>query len=44
VQIARSGGPEAMAVTDLPDPVPGKDEELFDISSSGVDPACRDRA
>jgi hypothetical protein len=44
VQIARSGGPEAMAVADLPDPVPGKDEELIDISSSGTDLARRDRA
>jgi len=37
VQITRFGGPEVMDVVDLPDPVPGDGEQLFDISSSGVD-------
>jgi NADPH:quinone reductase len=36
VQITRFGGPEVMDVVDLPDPVPGDGEQLFDISSSGV--------
>ncbi|MCU1607759.1 MAG: Zn-dependent oxidoreductase, NADPH:quinone reductase [Modestobacter sp.] len=36
VQITRFGGPEVMDVVDLPDPVPGNGEQLFDISSSGV--------
>jgi NADPH2:quinone reductase len=36
VQITRFGGPEVMDVVDLPDPVPGHGEQLFDISSSGV--------
>ena len=36
VQTTRFGGPEVMDVVDLPDPVPGDDEQLFDVSSSGV--------
>jgi NADPH2:quinone reductase len=36
VQITRFGGPEVMDVVNLPDPVPGDGEQLFDISSSGV--------
>src|ERR1700710_3080349 len=36
VQITRFGGPEVMDVVDLPDPTPGDCEQLFDISSSGV--------
>ncbi|MGY5883441.1 quinone oxidoreductase family protein [Modestobacter lacusdianchii] len=36
VQITRFGGPEVMDVVDLPDPVPGDGETLFDISSAGV--------
>jgi NADPH:quinone reductase len=36
VQITRFGGPEVMDVVDLPDPVPGDGEQLFDVSSSGV--------
>ena len=33
--------PEVMYVVDLPDPVPGDGEQLFDISSSGVNFADR---
>ncbi|WP_081975544.1 Zn-dependent oxidoreductase [Modestobacter caceresii] len=36
VQITRFGGPEVMDVVELPDPVPGDGEQLFDISSSGI--------
>jgi NADPH2:quinone reductase len=36
VQITRFGGPEVMDVVDLPDPVPGDGEQLYEISSSGV--------
>ena len=36
VQITRFGGPEVLDVVDLPDPVPADGEQLFDISSSGV--------
>jgi len=35
VQITRFGGPEVMDVVDLPDPVPGDGEQLFDISACG---------
>ena len=35
-QITRFGGPEVMDVVELPDPVPGDGETLFDISSAGV--------
>jgi NADPH:quinone reductase-like Zn-dependent oxidoreductase len=36
VQITRFGGPEVLDVVDLPDPTPGEGEQLFDISSCGV--------
>src|SRR4051812_45492144 len=36
VQITRFGGPEVLDVIDLPGPVPGDGEQLFDVSSSGV--------
>jgi NADPH2:quinone reductase len=36
VQITRFGGPEVMDVVDLPDPTPGDGEQLFTVSSCGV--------
>jgi NADPH:quinone reductase-like Zn-dependent oxidoreductase len=39
VQITRFGGPEVMDVVDLPDPVPGDGEQLFDVSACGVNDA-----
>src|SRR4051794_32466921 len=36
VQITRFGGPEVMDIVDLPDPVPGDGEQLFDVSAAGV--------
>ena len=36
VQIARFGGPEVLDVVDLPDPTPGEDQQLFDVSTAGV--------
>jgi len=39
VQITRFGGPEVMDVVDLPDPTPGDGEQLFDISSAGINDA-----
>jgi NADPH:quinone reductase-like Zn-dependent oxidoreductase len=36
VQITRFGGPEVLDVVDLPEPIPGDGEQLFDISSAGV--------
>jgi NADPH:quinone reductase-like Zn-dependent oxidoreductase len=36
VQITESGGPEVLDVVDLPNPVPGDGEQLFDVSTAGV--------
>ena len=36
MQITRLGGPEVLAVVDVPDPVPGDGQRLFDVSSAGV--------
>jgi NADPH:quinone reductase-like Zn-dependent oxidoreductase len=36
VRITRFGGPAVLDVVDLPDPVPADGEQLYDISSSGV--------
>jgi NADPH:quinone reductase-like Zn-dependent oxidoreductase len=36
VQITRFGGPEVMDVVDLPDPVPGESQQLYEVSSAGV--------
>jgi NADPH:quinone reductase-like Zn-dependent oxidoreductase len=35
-QITGFGGPEVLDVVDLPGPTPGDGEQLFEISSSGV--------
>jgi NADPH:quinone reductase-like Zn-dependent oxidoreductase len=37
VQITRFGGPEVLDVVDLHDPTPGEGQELFDVSTAGVD-------
>lgn len=36
VQISRFRGPEALDVVDLPDPVPGDGEQLFEVSAAGI--------
>jgi len=36
VQITRFGGPEVLDVVDLPDPVPGEGQQLYEVSSAGV--------
>jgi NADPH2:quinone reductase len=36
VQITRFGGPEVLDVVDLPDPVPGPGEQLFEVSAAGI--------
>jgi NADPH2:quinone reductase len=36
VQISRFGGLEVMDIVELPDPVPGPGQQLYDVSSSGV--------
>ncbi len=36
VQITRFGGPEVLGVVDLPDPVPTPGQQLYEVTSSGV--------
>jgi len=36
VQITEFGGPEVLDVVDLPDPVPAAGEQLFDVSTAGI--------
>ena len=36
VQITRFGGPEVLDVVDLPDPVPGDGEQVYEVSAAGV--------
>ncbi|HZB20715.1 MAG TPA: NADPH:quinone oxidoreductase family protein [Blastococcus sp.] len=36
VQITRFGGPEVMEIVDLPDPSPGASQQLYEVSSAGV--------
>ncbi len=36
VQITRFGGPEVLDVVDLPDPTPGEGQQLFHVSTAGV--------
>ena len=40
VQITRFGGPEVPDVVDLPDPVPGDDEHLYEVSAAGINYAA----
>ena len=39
VQITRFGGPEVLDVVDLPDPVPGDGEQLYEVSAAGINDA-----
>ncbi|MQA33117.1 Zn-dependent oxidoreductase [Modestobacter roseus] len=36
VQITEFGGPEVLTVVDLPDPAPGDGDQLYEVSSAGV--------
>jgi NADPH2:quinone reductase len=36
VQITRFGGPEVLEVVDLPDPVPGPEQQLYDVATAGI--------
>jgi NADPH2:quinone reductase len=36
VQITRFGGPVVLDLVDLPDPTPGPGQQLYEVSSSGV--------
>jgi NADPH:quinone reductase-like Zn-dependent oxidoreductase len=37
VQITRFGGPEVLDVVDVPEPVPGDGQRLFDVRTAGID-------
>ena len=39
VQITRFGGPQVLDVGELPDPVPGPGQKLYDISTAGINVA-----
>jgi len=36
IQITQFGGPEVMALVDLPDPIPGETDELIEVSCIGI--------
>ncbi len=36
VQITRFGGPEVLDVVDVPDPVPGDGQKLYDVAAAGI--------
>src|SRR3954453_6911174 len=36
VQITQFGGPEVLEVVDVPEPVPGDGQQLYDVSTAGV--------
>ena len=44
VQITRFGGPEVLDVVDLPDPVPGDGEQLYEVSAAGINFADTNQA
>jgi NADPH:quinone reductase len=36
VQITRFGGPEVLDIVDVPDPVPGPGQRLYDVTTAGL--------
>jgi len=36
VQITQFGGPEVVEVVDVPEPVPGDGQQLYDVSTAGL--------
>jgi NADPH:quinone reductase len=36
VQITRFGGPEVLDIADVPDPVPGPGQRLYDVTTAGL--------
>ena len=36
VQITRFGGPEVLDIVDLPDPTPSEGQQLYDVSTAGI--------
>jgi NADPH2:quinone reductase len=40
VQITRFGGPEVLDIVDVPEPTPGPGQQLYDVSTAGLN--CAD--
>ena len=36
VQITRFGGPEVLEIVDVPEPTPGDGQQLYDVSTAGI--------
>jgi NADPH:quinone reductase-like Zn-dependent oxidoreductase len=36
VQITRFGGPEVLEIVDVPEPSPGPGQQLYDVSTAGL--------
>jgi NADPH:quinone reductase-like Zn-dependent oxidoreductase len=36
VQITRFGGPEVLEIVDFPEPMPGPGQQLYDVSTAGL--------
>ena len=36
VQITRFGGPEVLDIVDVPEPSPGPGQQLYDVSTAGL--------
>ena len=36
VQITRFGGPEVLEIVDVPEPTPGPGQQLYDVSTAGI--------
>jgi NADPH2:quinone reductase len=36
VQITRFGGPEVLDIVDVPEPAPGPGQQLYDVSTAGL--------
>jgi NADPH:quinone reductase-like Zn-dependent oxidoreductase len=36
VQITRFGGPEVLEIVDVPEPTPGLGQQLYDVSTAGL--------
>jgi NADPH:quinone reductase-like Zn-dependent oxidoreductase len=36
VQITGFGGPEVLEIVDVPAPTPGPDQQLYDVSTAGI--------
>jgi NADPH2:quinone reductase len=36
VQITRFGGPEVLDIVDVPEPTPGPGQQLYDVSTAGL--------